>query len=308
MLERFARGSAGQGVAGSGLGLAIVKAVADAHRATLALLDRPGGGLIVRLVFPRSAAARLPAIALVLALAVAGQPVMAATTTAYPALQQRTAHLLIHAATDRPVMEPLLRDFQAVHRGVAIDYVEMQSGEVHDSVAAAPRPPDLAISSALDLQAKLVNDGWTQPHVSAETALVPSWANWRDEAYGFTLEPATIVYATQRLATGEVPRSRAELLRLLLDHPDRFHRRVATYDIARAGVGYLFATQDSLLTNQFWRLAIALGEVTTPAVRDLSRDAGRDRARRDPARLQRPGLLRARSPAGGRTDRYCLAA
>ena len=131
---------------------------------------------------------------------------MAATTTAYPALQQRTAHLLIHAATDRPVMEPLLRDFQAVHRGVAIDYVEMQSGEVHDSVAAAPRPPDLAISSALDLQAKLVNDGWTQPHVSAETALVPSWANWRDEAYGFTLEPATIVYATQRLATGEVPR------------------------------------------------------------------------------------------------------
>ena len=30
-----------------------------------------------------------------------------------------------------------------------------------------------------------------------------------------------------------------------------------------AGVGYLFATQDSLLANQFWRLAIALGEATT---------------------------------------------
>ena len=53
VLERFTRGGAGRQVAGSGLGLAIVKAVADTHRATLALLDRPGGGLIVRLVFPQ---------------------------------------------------------------------------------------------------------------------------------------------------------------------------------------------------------------------------------------------------------------
>ena len=44
--------------------------------------------------------------------------------------------------------------------------------------------------------------------------------------------------------------------------PDRFRRRVATYDIARAGVGFLFATQDLLLANQFWRLTIALGETT----------------------------------------------
>ena len=42
---------------------------------------------------------------------------------------------------------------------------------------------------------KLVNDGWTQPHRSADTTLVPAWANWRDEAYGFTLEPAVIVYS-----------------------------------------------------------------------------------------------------------------
>jgi two-component system sensor histidine kinase TctE len=109
----------------------------------------------------------------------------------------------------------------------------------------------------------VVNDGWTQPHVSAETALVPSWANWRNEAYGFTLEPAAIVYATHGLAAHEVPQSRPELLRLLQDQPDRFRRRVATYDIARAGLGYLFATQDSLLANQFWRLTIALGEATT---------------------------------------------
>ena len=109
---------------------------------------------------------------------------------------------------------------------------------------------------------KLVNDGWTQAHVSPETLLIPAWANWRDEAYGFTLEPAVIVHALQGLGPEEVPRSRPELLRLLQAQPERFHRRVATYDIARSGVGYLFATQDFVLANQFWRLAIALGEAT----------------------------------------------
>ena len=52
VLQRFGRGSAGAGTTGSGLGLAIVKAVTDAHGGALRLLDRPGGGLIVRLEFP----------------------------------------------------------------------------------------------------------------------------------------------------------------------------------------------------------------------------------------------------------------
>ena len=47
--ERFRRaGRADSGGEGSGLGLAIVRTVADAHGA-VSLLDRPGGGLIVRL-------------------------------------------------------------------------------------------------------------------------------------------------------------------------------------------------------------------------------------------------------------------
>jgi two-component system sensor histidine kinase TctE len=242
--------------------------VTDAHRATLTLIDRPGGGLIARIAFARSSDLRSMALAvsavLTLAVALAG-PAAAASATFYPAPMRQTARLTIHAATDRPVMEALLRDFQEAHGGVALEYVEMQTGEVYDSVTVPGdgSVPDLAISSAIDLQVKLVNDGWTQPHVSAATVLVPDWANWRNEAYGFTLEPAVIVHGRHGLHPGEAPRSRPELLRLLQAGPDRFRRRVATYDIARAGVGYLFATQDSLLANQFWRLAIAFGETTT---------------------------------------------
>ena len=262
VLERFARGSSGEGTLGSGLGLAIVKAVADAHRARLALLDRPGGGLLVRLAFPLPAAARRAAAAAALVAALLAVPA-GATSSLYPASGAETARILIHAATDRPVMEPILRDFQASHPGIAIEYAELQSAEVYQSVVAPGAvPPDLAISSAMDLQAKLVNDGWTQPHVSAETSLVPGWANWRDEAYGFTLEPAVIVHALDGIAEREVPRSRPELVRLLQQQPERFRQRIATYDIAVSGLGYLFATQDSILSNQFWPLTLAMGGVS----------------------------------------------
>jgi len=54
VLGRFYRGraAAASGKAGSGLGLAIVKAIADAHGASLTLGERPGGGLLVTVVFP----------------------------------------------------------------------------------------------------------------------------------------------------------------------------------------------------------------------------------------------------------------
>lgn len=265
VLERFVRGTAGERSPGSGLGLAIVKAVVDAHGGDLTLQDRQGGGLIVRLVLralrepvpPPVAAAAL--LAMLLASAGAG----AEQSFDYPAIAAERGRLQIDAATDQPLMEPLLRGFQAAHSDIAITYRDLTTIPLYRSVVepADGLAPDLVISSAMDLQTKLVNDGWTQPHVSQETLRVPDWANWRNEAYGFTLEPAVIVYRRGSLTEAEVPRSRPELLRLLQGEPDRFRHRVATYDIARSGVGYLFATQDSVLSSRFWRLTLALGEI-----------------------------------------------
>jgi two-component system, OmpR family, sensor histidine kinase TctE len=206
----------------------------------------------------------------------AGRPGRAAERSAYPAPAVEQERLAIHAATDRGAMEPLLRDFQAVRPGVAIDYLDLNTNELFASVVEPPggEIPDLVISSAVDLQTKLVNDGWTRPHVSHLTRRLPPWANWRDEAFGFTLEPAVIVHRRGDVADAEAPRSRPELIRLLQERPERFRGRVATYDVAASGVGYLFATQDAVVSEQFWRLAVALGEAgarllpTTAAVLD----------------------------------------
>ncbi len=52
VFQRFVRLSPQTGQPGAGLGLSIVRSVAEAHHASVALLDAPGGGLRVRLSFP----------------------------------------------------------------------------------------------------------------------------------------------------------------------------------------------------------------------------------------------------------------
>jgi two-component system, OmpR family, sensor histidine kinase TctE len=122
-------------------------------------------------------------------------------------------------------------------------------------------PPDLLISSAADLQLKLANDGHALRHASPWLAGVPAWAQWRGEVIGFTYEPAVIIYNPALVPPGTQPRSHHDLTTLLETDPDRFIGRVATYDIARSGVGYLLAAQDQQISSQFWRLAAALGRV-----------------------------------------------
>ncbi len=277
VLERFRRGGTAAGVAGSGLGLSIVRSVVEAHDATLTLADRPGGGLAVCIAFPpvtaplsspcRPALAAMMALLLAAGLVLAGVPgAWAQEHRFYPAPGGEGGRLRIHSATDRAAIEPLIRDFQAIRPEVAIDYVTLENQQLYDrALEDAARPggdrPDLLISSAADLQVKLVNDGLTQPHHPAAGPPLPAWANWRDEAFGFTFEPVVMVYNRALLADSEAPQTRDALIRLLRGDPARFMRRVATYDAASSGIGSLTAAHDAALFSQFWQLAAALGGV-----------------------------------------------
>ncbi|MFC5358704.1 extracellular solute-binding protein [Azospirillum himalayense] len=276
VLERFGRGSSAAGVAGSGLGLAIVNSVVEAHGAEFALLDHPGGGLIARIDFPAADGIAAPAggaaralfpllVLCALLWSPWAQAAQAAQLITYPAPGGERERLRIHSATDRQAIEPLVLDFQRLHPDVTIDYKDMDTADLYAEAVAVPakegaaETPDLLISSASDLQVKLVNDGHTQPHRSALTDALPDWANWRDEAFGFTFEPAVIAYNRALLPDAQVPRTRPALIRLLRDDPARFSRRVATYDTATSGIGYLLASHDALLFGQYWQLVAMMG-------------------------------------------------
>jgi two-component system sensor histidine kinase TctE len=191
-----------------------------------------------------------------------------AQVVTYPAPGVERERLRISGATDRQAMEPPILDFQSLRPDVAVEYHEFGTVDLHEAAVRgrADLAPDLLISSAADLQVKLVNDGLSRPHVSEATMALPDWANWRDEAFGFTFEPAVIAYNRELVPEGEVPRSRDALLRLLREGAERYRGRVVTYDIGGSGIGYLLATQDSVLFASFWQLVGALGHVDARVV------------------------------------------
>lgn len=112
----------------------------------------------------------------------------------------------------------------------------------------------------MDLQIKLVNDGFAMTYKSPEVAKVPEWAVWRHEGYGTTYEPIVFIYNKRLLKPEEVPQSHADLSRLLTANPERFRGKVTSYDIEKSGVGFLLITQDARINPAFWDLAKAVGD------------------------------------------------
>ena len=167
------------------------------------------------------------------------------------------ALLSILSTTDTEAFAPLITAFQQANPDVTLRYTVANSQEVYAALRENAAF-DLAISSAMDLQLKLANDGYAESHGSAETAALPPWARWRDQLFAFAQEPVVII-AGKGAFVGQAPRTRAELIDQLRDNPDRFMGRIGTYDPVRSGAGYLFATQDARQSDTSWRLAEVMG-------------------------------------------------
>lgn len=173
------------------------------------------------------------------------------------------APLVIYSATDYQHLQPLLSEFQRQHPSVSIRFIDLNSSALYQRfLEEAPHSPaDLLLSSAMDLQLKLVNDGYAQSHHSELSLSLPSQSHWRHQLFAFTLEPIVTVFNTQLLGPHELPHSRQELLSLLRRDPARFTNNIITYDIAASGVGYLLASQDSQQGLMYGRLLEAFGNL-----------------------------------------------
>jgi iron(III) transport system substrate-binding protein len=176
----------------------------------------------------------------------------------------RDQRVRVHSTTDLRIAQPLIDDFERRHPGLKVDYVELGSVELHGRAqqrdADPAALPDVLWSSAIDLQIKLVNDGHAARHVSPHAPQLPAWAIWKHEAYGTTYEPVGLALNRERLAEQTIPRTHAALATLLRADPPRWRSRVATYDIERAGLGFLLAAQDVMATPRSWDLVRAIGE------------------------------------------------
>lgn len=178
----------------------------------------------------------------------------------FKATDERT-RLSVISTADLDVFEPIIRAFQASHSDISVDYVVTGTTDLMQALYDEGASFDLAISSAMDLQTKLTNDGFAQTHTPTAAATLPTWASWRDQLFAFTQEPAVVVVSDRFFPPGEAPQNRDELIALLRANPERFQGKIGTYDVRRSGFGYLMATQDSRNSDAFWRLMEVMGRL-----------------------------------------------
>jgi iron(III) transport system substrate-binding protein len=170
--------------------------------------------------------------------------------------------LQLLSTTDIAILAPVITAYLSQNPGLGLRYVMASSQEVHRAISEEAAEFDLVISSAMDLQVKLANDGFALSLPADLMGGQPAWARWRNLLVSVAQEPVVLILSDRALQPGEeVPRTRRDLIALLRDNPDRFRGRVGTYDPAASGAGYLFAAQDARLSDTFWRLAEVMGRL-----------------------------------------------
>lgn len=172
--------------------------------------------------------------------------------------QNEAAPLRILSSTDTSFFAPIIEDFIAASTGITVEYLVTGTADIDRIFRATPESFDVVISSAMDLQLKLTNDGFAAP---VEDVDHPDWAQWHDRLFAFTSEPAAIVINREAMGDLPVPSNRQDLIELMRGNPEQFLGRVATYDVRQSGLGYLFATQDARASETYWRLMEVMGRM-----------------------------------------------
>lgn len=167
--------------------------------------------------------------------------------------------LTILSTADLDLFSDVITQFQQQNDTISIDYFEVSSSELFKALNDETASFDLALSSAMDLQTKIANDGLALAYSSEFTDRLPDWARWQNYVFAFTQEPASIVLSSKDFADIPIPQSRQELIATIRAYPERFLGRIGTYDVRTSGLGYLFATQDARTSETYWRLAEVMG-------------------------------------------------
>lgn len=173
---------------------------------------------------------------------------------------QSVKTLRILSSTDTSFFAPIVEDFLQGNPDLNVEYLVTGTAQIDPVFRANPTGFDVVISSAMDLQLKLVNDGYAQALNDLDH---PEWAQWRHSLFAFTTEPATIVLNRRAFEGYDIPQTRQELIAALRARPEVFRNRLGTYDVRQSGLGYLFATQDARASETFWRLMEVMGSLNT---------------------------------------------
>jgi iron(III) transport system substrate-binding protein len=191
----------------------------------------------------------------------------------FPAPGEARESVTIYSTLDERLAIPLVAAFQRDNPGTTIAYEDLLAADIHARIlsetATGGPTADLVISTGMDLQVKLANDGFAQPVDIPAAADWPRWANWRDTAFALTIEPAVLVYHRPTFPDG-APDTRLALMDWLQQPHDA--PVIGTYDIEASAVGYLYLSRDAEHFPDIWSLVATMGAAglaTFPTSQDI---------------------------------------
>lgn len=166
------------------------------------------------------------------------------------AFPQNSVVINIVSATDTEAISPVITAFEKKHPQIQVNYKEFESTELYNAINSGRlTDADVVMSSAMDLQTKLANDGFAAQLNLPEVEDLPAWSNWRNEVFGFTFEPVAFAINKEAFSNKSIPSNHEEFANALRTNPTDYFRKVGTYDIRLSGTGYLFASQDSVVSG-----------------------------------------------------------
>jgi iron(III) transport system substrate-binding protein len=196
------------------------------------------------------------AVACAAAFSLAGANALAQTPAGYPSDYQKMIDgakkegtVVIYSTTDTKTADPIIKGFEAAYPGVKVEYNDMNSTELYNRYiseqASGGNSGDVVWSSSMDSALQLAKD-YALQYKSPEAGKLPSWAVWKDAAYGTTYEPAVFIYNKRLVPQAEVPKTHGELAKLVATQTEKFKNKVTTYDIEKSAVGFMLAVQDRM--------------------------------------------------------------
>jgi len=155
--------------------------------------------------------------------------------------------VVVYSTTDTKAAGPLIKAFEEKFPGIKVEYNDMNSTELYNRYiseqAASATSGDVIWSSSMDTALKLAIDHALQ-YPSPEASKLPSWAVWKETAYGTTYEPLVFIYNKRLIPQNEVPTTHGALAALIASQPDKFKKKVTTYDIEKSALGFMLSVQD----------------------------------------------------------------
>ncbi|KEQ03692.1 ABC transporter substrate-binding protein [Pseudorhizobium pelagicum] len=172
--------------------------------------------------------------------------------------------VVLYAPIDSPAMRPLIEDFNRRYPEVEVEFSDLQTTVLYNrylsEMAAGVPSADVVWNTPMDLQFKLVQDGYAQEYIVREKDKLPTWASWENKLYAVSLDPAVFVYNKAEISGDTLPQSHAELVRILETNPDPFQGRIVSYDIEKAAGGFMMVVQDLKNFSDFWKIPDLFGK------------------------------------------------